>query len=74
MKKIKFEGKLSLNKETISKLSDEQMNAVNGGSTSAYTCCAPGSWNHSSCSGDVCGSNTCPAQTAACPSGSCGGN
>jgi natural product precursor len=31
MKKIKLNGKLSLNKETISKLNDEQMNKVQGG-------------------------------------------
>ena len=35
MKKIKFTGKLSLNKETISKLSNEQMNQVNGGNNAA---------------------------------------
>ncbi len=33
MKKVKFNGKLSLNKETIAKLNDEQMNVVNGGAT-----------------------------------------
>ena len=33
MKKIKFEGKLKLNKETISKLNDEQMKHANGGGT-----------------------------------------
>lgn len=31
MKKIKFTGKLSLNKETIARLDDQQMNAINGG-------------------------------------------
>ena len=31
MKKIKIEGKLKLNKETISNLSDEQMRQLNGG-------------------------------------------
>ncbi len=31
MKKAKFEGKLSLNKETITKLNDDQLNQVNGG-------------------------------------------
>ena len=64
MKKINFSGKLSLNKETISKLNNEQMNAVNGGETAAYTCCNVGSWNHSSCSGQKCGiatNNTCNA-------------
>lgn len=32
MKKAKFEGKLSLNKETVSRLNDFQMNGVKGGS------------------------------------------
>jgi natural product precursor len=31
MKKIKLNGKLSLNKETIAKLNDKQMNDVKGG-------------------------------------------
>ena len=31
MKKIKLTGKLSLNKETIAKLNDEQMGNVKGG-------------------------------------------
>jgi natural product precursor len=31
MKKIKLHGKLSLNKETIARLNDEQMNNVKGG-------------------------------------------
>ena len=31
MKKIKFEKKLSLKKESISHLNDEQLNKVNGG-------------------------------------------
>jgi natural product precursor len=31
MKKVKFTGKLSLNKETIAKLNDEQMNMIKGG-------------------------------------------
>ncbi len=33
MKKIKFNGKLSLNKETIAKLNDGQMSHINGGGT-----------------------------------------
>lgn len=43
MKKLKFNGKLSLNKETIAKLNDEQMGAIIGGSasiTTAVPCCA----------------------------------
>lgn len=31
MKKVKFSGKLSLNKESVSKLNVEQMNTVKGG-------------------------------------------
>lgn len=33
MKKIKLTGKLSLNKETVAKLNDDQMNNINGGGT-----------------------------------------
>lgn len=33
MKKVKFDGKLSLNKETVTKLNDTQMGAVKGGWT-----------------------------------------
>jgi natural product precursor len=33
MKKTKFEGKLSLRKETVARLNDAQMNSVKGGST-----------------------------------------
>ncbi|MFN7913091.1 MAG: class I lanthipeptide [Bacteroidota bacterium] len=31
MKKVKFNGKLSLNKETITNLNEEQMNNIKGG-------------------------------------------
>lgn len=37
MKKVKFEGKLNLNKETIAKLNDEQMNVVKGGAVEKWT-------------------------------------
>jgi hypothetical protein len=54
MKKVKFTGKFNLGKETISNLSNDQMNEVNGGATIlGFTCCA-GSWNHSSCGGHIC--------------------
>ena len=49
MKKLKFAGKLSLNKETVAKLNNEQMNEVNGGSrnvlsgTTQATCTTCGS-------------------------------
>ncbi len=33
MKKNKFDGKLKLNKETVTKLNDEQMAQINGGDT-----------------------------------------
>lgn len=41
MKKVKFEGKLSLNKETISKLNETQMGNVKGGATDSQGsyCC-----------------------------------
>jgi len=31
MKKIKFEGKLNLNKETVTRLNNEHMNSIKGG-------------------------------------------
>jgi natural product precursor len=37
MKKAKFEGKLSLKKETVARLNDAQMNEVKGGSIIANT-------------------------------------
>lgn len=54
MKKIKFSGKLSLNKETISKLNNEQMNQVNGGTGSG-------------CTGSRYCSQGCPPITIGCP-------
>lgn len=39
MKKIKLDGKLSLNKETIAKLNDNQMNNIQGGQGSSLTVC-----------------------------------
>jgi hypothetical protein len=43
VKKIKFQKKLSLNKETVAKLNEEQMEQANGGAS--YYCqtagCAP---------------------------------
>jgi hypothetical protein len=69
MKKIKLNGKLNLNKETVSKLNDEQMRQVNGGFTSFV------------CSLAFCGGggskncptrNNCPPLSAVCdPSASC---
>jgi hypothetical protein len=47
MKKIKLDGKLSLNKETIAKLNDEQMNGVKGGLLSISNHC---SHCHGNCS------------------------
>jgi len=48
MKKVNFKNKLSIKKETIAKLNDTQMNAVNGGrpisavyyNTCPYSVCA----------------------------------
>jgi hypothetical protein len=47
MKKIKLEGKLSLNKETVTRLNDAEMQSINGGFLSWFWCgsnnCATGS-------------------------------
>lgn len=51
MKKIKLKGKLSLNKETIAKLNDEQMSNVIGGELSPKTA--------SACAGNTCIAATC---------------
>jgi hypothetical protein len=41
MKKVKFEKKLSLNKETVSKLNADQLNNVVGGEVAySHTICA----------------------------------
>ena len=60
MKKIKFTGKLSLNKETIARLDDQQMNAVNGGyyKTDEQAC-----KNTTACPVSV----LCPPATITCP-------
>lgn len=50
MKKVKLTGKLSLNKETIAKLNQEQMNAIIGGDLLSVGC----------------GSNPPTAQTCSC--------
>ena len=44
MKKVKFTGKLSLNKETIARLNDEQMNVIKGGDGSEEEALRPLSW------------------------------
>lgn len=50
MKKQKFTGKLNLNKETISRLQDEEANRIIGGQTSAIctvtTCPKPPTTNN----------------------------
>ena len=56
MKKIKIEKKLSLTKETIAKLNNEELNVVKGGGTQTscfYTC------------------NGCQQATQVCPSYDC---
>lgn len=61
MKKIKLNGKLSLNKETVAKLNDAQMQGVNGGAWfTLYHC------NRTK----NCPTNGCP--TGGCPTGTCG--
>ena len=40
MEKIKLDGKLKLNKETIAKLNDDQMNGVKGGLLSITANCS----------------------------------
>lgn len=60
MKKIKLEGKLSLNKETVTMLNDAQMKNLNGGAWfTLYHCNKTNN----------CATATCP--TATCPTGSC---
>tara|TARA_R110001592_G_scaffold107256_2_gene300375 strand:+ start:799 stop:987 length:189 start_codon:yes stop_codon:yes gene_type:complete len=39
MKKMKLKGKLSLNKETIAKLNDDQMDGVKGGLATTRAFC-----------------------------------
>lgn len=60
MKKIKFQGKLSLNKETVARLNDAQMNEVKGGAWFTLY----------HCKSKNCASDNCPTRT--CPTGSCG--
>ncbi|CAM3866628.1 MULTISPECIES: class I lanthipeptide [Flavobacterium] len=60
MKKIKLEGKLNLNKETVTKLNDAQMKNLNGGAWfTLYHCNKTRN----------CATATCP--TVGCPTGSC---
>jgi natural product precursor len=39
MKKVKFNSKLSLNKQTVARLNEKQMSAVKGGETMTTTRC-----------------------------------
>ena len=59
MKKIKLDGKLSLNKETVSRLNDEQMKRINGGFTS-FAC------SIIFCGGGGATRNNCPTRVG-CP-------
>jgi natural product precursor len=62
MKKVKFEGKLSLNKQTVAKLSNEEMTSIKGGFTSMWGCST----------NDVTrGGNCCPPGTTSMMNGSC---
>ena len=70
MKKVKFEGKLNLNKETIANLNNEQMNSVKGGQiyTSGCSdgCGALRTWflcTNANCTADCTNnSNNCPTR------------
>ena len=44
MKKIKLDGRLSLNKETIATLNDEQMNVLKGGDKDGNNFLSLGKW------------------------------
>lgn len=69
MKKIKFEGKLTLNKETIAKLNDNQMSKVNGGWLWTLINCASARCPNSlvTCPSAGVSCNTCPpADTEGC--------
>jgi hypothetical protein len=59
MKKIKLEGKLCLNKETVSKLNNAQMEIINGGFGGTWAVCGVTNtcvtWNF------------CNTPTASCP-------
>lgn len=70
MKKLKFEGKLNLNKQTIAKLNDELMSNVKGGGQIYTSGCTDGcgtlqSWfrcTNANCTADCGGTNlTCVA-------------
>ena len=52
MKKIQLKGKLSLNKETIAKLNDEQMGSVKGGASDRL------------CTNIPCATAGCPTRTS----------
>ncbi|MBS1651079.1 MAG: class I lanthipeptide [Bacteroidetes bacterium] len=75
MKKVKFEGKLSLNKETITKLNNEQMANVNGGGTKSFEQTCGNMSNLGPCytlgtfclpETESCNVNSCPAM-GSCP-------
>jgi natural product precursor len=52
MKKIKFESKLTLKKETVARLSEEKMNHLKGGAFTIRNC--PTSIQQSLCNGMTC--------------------
>ena len=53
MKKIKFEGKLCLNKETVTKLNKEQMAVVQGGVLWTLIACRPKITEGHFCEGEI---------------------
>jgi hypothetical protein len=80
MKKIKLNGKLSLNKETVSKLNDGQMQGVKGGAWfTLYHCGSRNCATNNGCITATCICPTavdCPPPTergSVCQS-ACGGN
>jgi len=78
MKKIKFTGKLSLNKETVSKLNNQQMDSVMGG-TRTPTCAncptnntCPGPTDNGCATFDSCfGTCGCPTDACTTPEFAC---
>lgn len=64
MKKVKLTGKLSLNKETVAKLNQEQMNAIIGGDMLSVGCVSNNPPTAITCSCAV--SACCTSATTCC--------
>jgi hypothetical protein len=65
MKKIKFERKLNLSKETISSLNGEQMSKVEGGWAWTLFC------NSNKCPSETCTGNNVTCDPYKCPTQGC---